>query len=228
VQRSLLTLKALTFATTGGIVAAPTTSLPEQLGGERNWDYRYCWLRDATFTLLALSSAGYREEAQAWRDWLQRSVAGSPDQIQIMYGLSGERQQLVILTGGGHGVGGGPVDRAIIRQDHERRAGFGAGLRALRADRFLEILREGAGGIDYIALHGGGLGFGADSVNGGREQQRANERGQQTKSHKSSRNHFHKDNFHECNWISIAGLFAFARVGRTSLQATYSHLLMPF
>jgi GH15 family glucan-1,4-alpha-glucosidase len=92
VQRSLLTLKALTFATTGGIVAAPTTSLPEQLGGQRNWDYRYCWLRDATLTLLALMSAGYLEEAKEWRAWLQRSVAGSPSQLQIMYGLSGERQ----------------------------------------------------------------------------------------------------------------------------------------
>jgi GH15 family glucan-1,4-alpha-glucosidase len=72
--------------------AAPTTSLPEQLRGQRNWDYRYCWLRDATFTLLALMSAGYLEEAKAWREWLQRSVAGSPDQIQLVYGLSGERQ----------------------------------------------------------------------------------------------------------------------------------------
>jgi GH15 family glucan-1,4-alpha-glucosidase len=92
VQRSLLTLKALTFAETGGIVAAPTTSLPEQLGGTRNWDYRFCWLRDATFTLLALIHAGYREEARAWSEWLHRSVAGNPAQVQTLYGLAGERR----------------------------------------------------------------------------------------------------------------------------------------
>jgi GH15 family glucan-1,4-alpha-glucosidase len=91
VKRSLITLKALTYAPTGGIVAAATTSLPEQLGGVRNWDYRYCWLRDATFTLLAFMSLGYYDEALAWRDWLIRAVAGSPRQIQIMYGVGGER-----------------------------------------------------------------------------------------------------------------------------------------
>ena len=92
VKRSLVLLKGLTYAQTGGIVAAPTTSLPEQLGGVRNWDYRYCWLRDATFTLLALMHAGYYDEARTWRDWLFRAVAGSPDQLQIMYGLGGERR----------------------------------------------------------------------------------------------------------------------------------------
>jgi GH15 family glucan-1,4-alpha-glucosidase len=91
VIRSLLTLKALTFRPTGGIVAAPTTSLPEQVGGVRNWDYRFCWLRDATLTLLALMDGGYFREAAAWRDWLLRAAAGSPDQVQIMYGLGGER-----------------------------------------------------------------------------------------------------------------------------------------
>ena len=91
-MRSLITLKALTYAPTGGIVAAPTTSLPEQLGGVRNWDYRFCWLRDATLTLLALMNAGYYEEAQRWRDWLLRAVAGSPEQVQIMYGIAGERR----------------------------------------------------------------------------------------------------------------------------------------
>jgi GH15 family glucan-1,4-alpha-glucosidase len=92
VKRSLITLKALTYAPTGGMVAAATTSLPEALGGVRNWDYRYCWLRDATFTLLALMQLGYHEEAQAWRDWLTRAIAGSPRQIQIMYGVGGERR----------------------------------------------------------------------------------------------------------------------------------------
>lgn len=92
VTRSLITLKTLTFSPTGGIVAAPTTSLPEHLGGIRNWDYRFCWIRDATLTLYALVNAGYRQEAYAWREWLLRAAAGDPKQLQIMYGLSGERR----------------------------------------------------------------------------------------------------------------------------------------
>jgi GH15 family glucan-1,4-alpha-glucosidase len=94
VMRSLIALKALTFAPTGGIVAAPTTSLPEKLGGQRNWDYRFCWLRDATFTLLALMNSGYTEEAAAWHNWLLRAVAGSPANMQIMYGIMGQRRLL--------------------------------------------------------------------------------------------------------------------------------------
>jgi GH15 family glucan-1,4-alpha-glucosidase len=91
VVRSLIVLKGLTYAPTGGIVAAATTSLPEEIGGVRNWDYRYCWLRDATLTLVALVDAGYQDEAKSWREWLLRAIAGSPDQMQIMYGVRGER-----------------------------------------------------------------------------------------------------------------------------------------
>jgi GH15 family glucan-1,4-alpha-glucosidase len=92
VERSLIVLKAMTFRPTGGVVASVTSSLPEAIGGVRNWDYRYCWLRDTTFTLLALTNGGYYEEAVAWQNWLLRALAGSPDQVQIMYGLKGERQ----------------------------------------------------------------------------------------------------------------------------------------
>jgi GH15 family glucan-1,4-alpha-glucosidase len=99
VERSLIVLKALTYAPTGGIVAAATTSLPEQLGGVRNWDYRYCWLRDATFALYALMTAGYTAEARAWRDWLVRAVAGQPRQMQIVYGVAGERRLTEVELG---------------------------------------------------------------------------------------------------------------------------------
>jgi GH15 family glucan-1,4-alpha-glucosidase len=92
VMRSLITLKALTFTPTGGIVAAPTTSLPEAIGGPRNWDYRFAWLRDATFTLYSLMEGGFRDEACAWRDWLLRAIAGDPSQLQVLYGVAGERR----------------------------------------------------------------------------------------------------------------------------------------
>ena len=116
VLRSLLTLKALTHWETGGIVAAGTTSLPEKIGGSRNWDYRYCWLRDATFTLLALIGAGFLDEAKAWHQWLLRAVAGSPDDVQTMYGLAGERRLVEYEIAWLPGYEGGPRPRRQRRR----------------------------------------------------------------------------------------------------------------
>jgi GH15 family glucan-1,4-alpha-glucosidase len=146
VRRSLITLKALTYEPTGGIVAAPTTSLPEQIGGPRNWDYRFCWLRDATLTLLALMNAGYYDEARRWRDWLLRAAAGSPSQTQIMYGLAGEKRlaewEVPWLSGY---EGSKPVRIGNAACDQLQIDVFGEGMDAFHQARVggLQVLAEG-------------------------------------------------------------------------------------
>lgn len=144
VRRSLITLKALTYRPTGGIVAAPTTSLPEQFGGSRNWDYRYCWIRDATFTLLSLMHGGFYDEAQDWRLWLRRAVAGHPAQAQIMYGIAGERRlpefQIPWLPGY---QGAAPVRIGNAASDQFQLDIYGEVL-----DAFYQARLGGLGGLD--------------------------------------------------------------------------------
>ena len=146
VVRSLITLKALTHYQTGGIVAAPTTSLPEQLGGPRNWDYRFCWLRDATLTLYALLNSGFLDEAGAWRDWLLRAIAGSPDQMQIMYGIAGERRLTEYEIGWLKGYEGSrPVRIGNAASDQLQLDVYGEVIGAMYAARRLGLAPDEAG-----------------------------------------------------------------------------------
>jgi GH15 family glucan-1,4-alpha-glucosidase len=146
VRGSLMFLKALTFVPTGGIIAAPTTSLPEQIGGVRNWDYRYCWLRDAAFTLWALHIGGYTEEARAWRDWLLRAVAGDPDQLQVLYSVTGEthlfEHELAWLPGY---EGSAPVRIGNAAMDQFQLDVYGEVLDALHLARVVGVDSDGSG-----------------------------------------------------------------------------------
>ena len=142
VVRSLLTLKALTFAPTGGIVAATTTSLPEQLGGVRNWDYRFCWLRDATITLQSLLYSGFQSEAQAWRKWLLRAIAGDPAELQIMYGVAGERRLTEYVADWLPGYDGNPVRIGNAAADQFQLDVFGEVMDALHQARRSGLKRD--------------------------------------------------------------------------------------
>ena len=143
VIRSLITLKALTYAPTGGIVAAPTTSLPEKLGGVRNWDYRFCWLRDATITLQALMYAGFEDEARDWRRWLLRAIAGDPAEVQIMYGVAGERRLPEYVADWLPGYDGNPVRIGNEAVDQFQLDVYGEVMDALYQARTTGLQRRG-------------------------------------------------------------------------------------